>query len=72
LGLTEPGYLFQDVMDYYHKPFIGSSGSGMRSPHLTNSRPRVFTLFAQKMSEVLILNIPNCMVSLTARSAKSY
>jgi hypothetical protein len=54
LGLTEPGYLFQDVMDYYHKPFIGSSGSGMRSPHLTNSRPRVFTLFAQKMSEVLL------------------
>jgi len=33
LGLTEPGYLLQDVMDYCHKPFTGSSGSGMRSPH---------------------------------------
>ena len=53
LGLTELGYLLQDFMDYYHKPFTGSSGSGMRSPHLTNSRPRVFTPFAQKMSEVL-------------------
>ena len=54
LGLTEPGYLFQDVMDYDHKPFTRSSGSGIRSPHLTNAQPRVFTPFAQKMSEVLI------------------
>jgi hypothetical protein len=53
LGLTEPGYLFQDVIDYCHKPFTGSSGSGIRSPHLTSSRPRLFTPFAQKMSEVL-------------------
>lgn len=53
LGLTEPRYLFQNVMDYYHKTFTGSSESGIRSPHLTNSRPRVFTPFAQKMSEVL-------------------
>ena len=33
LWLTEPGYLFQDVMDYSHKPFTGSSGRGIRSPH---------------------------------------
>ena len=23
LGLTESGHLFQDVFDYYHKPFTG-------------------------------------------------
>src|SRR5215471_19994924 len=48
LWLTEPGYLFQDVIDYCHKPFTGSSGSGIRSPHLTSSRPRLFSPFAQK------------------------
>ena len=31
----------------------GSSGSGMRSPHLTSLWPRLFTSFTQKMSEVL-------------------
>src|SRR5215468_2979466 len=35
LWLTEPGYLLQDVIDYGHKPLTGSSGSGIRSPHLT-------------------------------------
>ena len=54
LWLTEPGYLFQDVIDYCHKPFTGSSGSGIRSPHLTSSWPRLIAPFAQKMSEVLI------------------
>ena len=52
LGLTEPGYLFQDGLAYDHKPFTGSSGSGIRSPHVTSSWPRLFTPFAQKMSEV--------------------
>ena len=33
LGLTEPGHLFQDVVDNCHKPFTGSSGSEIRSPH---------------------------------------
>jgi hypothetical protein len=33
LGLTEPGYLLEDIMYYYHKTLTGSSGSGMRSPH---------------------------------------
>src|SRR5215468_6027984 len=53
LWLTEPGYLLQDVIDYGHKPLTGSSGSGIRSPHLTSSRLRLFSPFAQKMSEVL-------------------
>src|SRR5262245_20095401 len=57
LRLPEPGYVFQNIMDYYHKLFTGSSGSRIRSPHLTNSRPRVFTSLAQKMSEVLLLKI---------------
>src|SRR5262245_19809223 len=48
LWLTEPGYLLQDVIDYGHKPLTGSSGSGIRSPHLTSSRPRLFSPFAQK------------------------
>ena len=30
LRLTKPGYLLQDVVDHCHKPFTGSSGSGMR------------------------------------------
>ena len=30
LGLTEPGHLFQDLVDNCHKPFTGSSGSGIR------------------------------------------
>jgi hypothetical protein len=30
LGLTESGHLFQDVVDECHKPFTGSSGSGIR------------------------------------------
>ena len=31
LGLTEPGHLFQDVVDKCHKPFTGSSGSGIHN-----------------------------------------
>src|SRR6266702_5912508 len=53
LWLTEPGYLLQDVVNNCHKPLTGSSGSGIRSPHLTSSRLRLFSPFAQKMSEVL-------------------
>ena len=53
LGLTEAGHLLQDVVDKCHKPFTGSSGSGIRSPHLTSLWPRLFTSFTQKMSEVL-------------------
>src|SRR4030095_8306171 len=53
LWLTEPGYLLQDDIDYCHKPLTGSIGSGIRSPHLTSSRPRLFSPFPQKMSEVL-------------------
>ena len=30
LWLTEAGHVFQDVVDNCHKPFTGSSGSGMR------------------------------------------
>jgi hypothetical protein len=30
--LTEARHLFQDVVDNCHKPFTGSSGSGMRQP----------------------------------------
>src|SRR4030095_3162058 len=55
LWLTEPGYLLQDDIDYCHKPLTGSIGSGIRSPHLTSSRPRLFSPFPQKMSEVLHL-----------------
>jgi hypothetical protein len=33
LGLTEPGQLFQDIVDHCHKPFTGASGSEIRSPH---------------------------------------
>src|SRR5215510_13977034 len=55
LWLTEPGYLLQDVVNNCHKPLTGSSGSGIRSPHLTSSRLRLFSPFAQKMSEVLRL-----------------
>src|SRR5215472_9148420 len=54
LWLTEAGYLFQDVINYGHKPFTGSSGSGMRSPHLTSSRLRLFTPFAQKCPKCCI------------------
>ena len=53
LGLTEPGHLFQDVVDHCHKPFTSESRSGMRSPHLTSSWPPLLTPFIQKMSEVL-------------------
>src|SRR4029434_9052460 len=53
LWLTEPGYLLQDVVNNCHKPLTGSRGSGIRSPHLTSSRLRLFSPFAQKMSEVL-------------------
>src|SRR2546421_8937542 len=53
LWLTEPGHLFQDVVDHCHKPFTGSSGSGIRHPYLTSSWPYLLTPFAQKMSEVL-------------------
>src|SRR4029453_16843065 len=53
LWLTEPGYLLQDVVNNCHKPLTGASGSGIRSPHLTRSRLRLFSPFAQKMSEVL-------------------
>ena len=31
LRLTEPGHLLQDVVDYCHKPFTGSSGSGIHN-----------------------------------------
>jgi hypothetical protein len=31
--LTEPGHLFQDIVDNCHQPFTGSSGSEIRSPH---------------------------------------
>ena len=31
LGLTEPGHLLQDVVDKCHKPFTGSSGSGIHN-----------------------------------------
>ena len=54
LWLTEPGYLLQDVVNNCPKPLTGSSGSGIRSPHLTSSRLRLFSPFAQKMSEVLL------------------
>src|SRR5215471_3790687 len=63
LGLTEPGYLFQDVVDKCHKPCTGSSGSGMRSPHLTSSRPHLFTPCAQKMSEVMHHTNPSLSIS---------
>src|SRR5262245_27296470 len=53
LWFTEPGHVFQDVVDNCHKPFTGSSGSRMRYPHLTSSWPHLLTPFAQKMSEVL-------------------
>src|SRR4029434_10775283 len=53
LWLTEPGYLLQEVVNNCHKPLTGSSGSGIRSPHLTSSRLRLFSPFAQKMSEVV-------------------
>ena len=31
LGLTEAGHLVQEVVDYCHKPFTGSSGSGIHN-----------------------------------------
>src|SRR5262249_28121913 len=58
LWLTEAGYLFQDVINYGHKPFTGSSGSGMRSPHLTSSRLRLFTPFAQKCPKCCHRTLP--------------
>src|SRR5262249_9328686 len=70
LWLTEPGHLSQDVVDNCHKPFTGSSGSGIRSPHLTSLWPRLFTSFTQKMSKVLILKVPkivSCMPSMKAQ-----
>src|SRR5215831_10002349 len=48
LRLTEPGHLLQDVVNNCHKPFTGSSGSGMRYPHLTSSWPHLLTPFAKK------------------------
>jgi len=30
LGLSEPGHVFQDVVEHCHKPFTGSRGSGIR------------------------------------------
>ena len=54
LWLTEPGHLFQDVVDYCHKPFTGSSGSGIRSPHLTSSWPHLFTLSLKKCPKYYI------------------
>src|SRR5262249_51650025 len=54
LGLTEPGHLFQDVVDHCHKPFTGSSGNRFRQPYLTSSWPYLLTPYAQKMSEVLM------------------
>jgi hypothetical protein len=29
--LTEAGHLVQEVVDYCHKPFTGSSGSGIHN-----------------------------------------
>ena len=47
LGLTEPGYLFQNVMDYYPKPFIGSSGSGF-AHHIEPMHGPVYSPFSLK------------------------
>ena len=54
LGLTEPGHLFQDSVDNCHKPFTGSSGSEIRSPHCTSLWAHLLTSFTQKMSEVWV------------------
>ena len=65
LGLLEPGHLFQDIVDHCHKPCTGSSGSGIRSPHLTSSWPPLLTSFTQKMSEVLTSKVsPICSSNL--------
>src|SRR5215813_12156822 len=52
LWLTEPGHLLQDVVNNSHKPFTGSSESGIRSPHLTSLWPRLFTFHSKNVRSI--------------------